>query len=829
MRRLLWHITRGRCRFGNLRPVFLFFGLVFANLSAAQASVLWKEGFEDAEEPWDRWHVEGGLWAVGTPTSGPNRAFTDARCAATILHGDYPPGADARLVRDRPFTVPPASDQPRLRFWHWFSGGPGSSRAVEIKVGTGPWQAITAASGWTGADWARASFDLSPFSGQEVRLALHFQSGAEPETAPGWYVDEVVVETGPASSDFIDSPEGFEAGLGGWTIDRGVWELGVPTVGPTQAFGTNCVGTVLNGVYPPGVDSRLISPEFVVPTTSENPRLRFWHWFSIYAKDPARVEISLGGGAWTPLSEPFEGNSPWTRASFDLRPFAGQLAQIAFHFQSDPDLDIAAGWYIDEVTIETGPLDWDPTIPETFESGLGNWSVDRGVWEVGTPGLGPEGAHSGSQCAGTVLGGNYKAHIDSRLISPEFVVPLADERPRLRFWHWLKNKAGDPAAVEIRAVGGEWKGLSAQMVANDGTWARPYFTLAEFAGQRVQVAFHFQADDDAEVAAGWFVDDVVVQTGPEKPSLVNQVEGFDLGLGDWAVDKGSWEFGQPDTWPEQVISGSNCAGTVLAGNYSPDVDSRLISPEFQLPVVGDNPRLRFWHWFSSFPGDSGTVEISVAGGTWQAISEVFSGNGVIWSRPWVDLRPFAGQPVRLAFHFQANSDADVARGWYLDDVVVETGSISLETFNEAEGFESGNRELVGRKGNMGSWRAGLGARKNVQGHKLRRDRSAFQLWKVRAQDRLAPGKSRVHSAVHRRCARLALRALVFHCGWGRRGRGGARRGRQLGDAPGPDQRIKPGLGGGLRRLGRLRREEDSACLSLSCQRRRRDQHGVVRR
>ena len=667
--------------------------------------MLWKEGFEENEEHWDRWHVEGGVWATGSPTSGPEKAFSGARCAATVLNGDYPPETDARLVRDRVFVVPAASEQPRLRFWHWFRGGADSARAVEVKVGAGPWQAVTAASGWSSEDWTRALIDLSPFSGQTVQIAFHLTSGDAAETAAGWYIDDVVVETGLASVDFINSPEGFESGLGNWRIDHGRWEVGIPTAGPGRAFGSNCVGTVLGGNYPPGVDSRLISPEFIVPTGTENPRLRFWHWFSIWSGDPAWVEISVGGGSWTALSGPFDGNSPWTRPSFDLRPYAGQPVQIAFHFQSNTDSDVATGWYIDEVTVETGPTEWDPVAqPEGFESGLGNWSVDRGTWETGTPTAGPSAPYRGTQCAGTALARNYSAHTDSRLISPEFIVPPAAERPRLRFWHWMRNNAGDPATVEIRAAGSDWEPISEPMAANDASWARPSLDLSRFAGQRVQLGFRFQANDDDELAPGWFIDDITVETGPNETSFVNKPEGFELGLGEWAVDKGTWETGTPDTWPQQAANGSGCAGTVLLGNYGADVDSRLISPEFALPSAAENPRLRFWHWFSTFPGDAGTVEVSVAGGPWQSISAPYTGNGVVWTRPLLDLGPFAGQMVRLAFHFQSNSDANAARGWYLDDVVVETGAIDLQTLNQGDGFESG---LGNWSVENGTWEAGL--------------------------------------------------------------------------------------------------------------------------
>lgn len=703
--RFLRPLTQWLAVRGNVRPVLFLAFLLLVPRCFGQATVLWKEGFEE-EDFWDRWHVEGGVWAVGSPTSGPGKTFAGARGAATVLDGDYPPGTDARLVRDRVFIVPQATERPRLRFWQWFRGAPGDVRTVEIKVGTGPWQTIVAVSGWDGDDWSRALFDLSPFSGQAVQVAFHFQSDANAEVAAGWYVDEVAVETGPVGSEIINSAEGFETGVGNWTIDHGVWQLGAPSAGPGRAYrGSNCVGTVLDGNYPPGVDSRLISPEFVVPIASDNPRLRFWHWFSVWPGDPARVEINTGGG-WEVLSPAYANNSAaWTRPSFDLRAYAGQTVQVAFHFQSEPDENVATGWYIDDVVIETGPVDWSlPTQPEGFESGLGNWSVDNGTWEVGRPTFGPPSPHAGGQCAGTVLAGNYVGAVDSRLISPELIVPGAGELPRLRFWHWLRNQPEDPASVEVRLAGGDWKPLSGPIVAKDGTWARPSFSLGEYAGQRVQIAFRLQSNEDASAGPGWYIDEVVIEKGPPQSTIVNAEESFELGLRDWVVDRGTWQIGAPDTWPETAHSGSSVAGTILDGNHTREVDSRLITPEFIVPPAVQKPRLRFWHWFSIWPGDSGTVEISAAGGPWQALSSPFTGGGVVWTRPWFGLEAFAGQSVRIAFHFQSNADENVARGWYIDDVAVETGAADLDTFNKAEGFETG---LGNWSVDNGTWEVGV--------------------------------------------------------------------------------------------------------------------------
>ena len=118
-------------------------------------------------------------------------------------------------------------------------------------------------------------------------------------------------------------------------------------------------------------------------------------------------------------------------------------------------------------------------------------------------------------------------------------------------------------------------------------WTRPLLDLTKFAGQSVRIAFHFQSNDDDNVGRGWYVDDVVVETGPSDLDTLNQAEGFEFGLGNWSVDNGTWDTGVPRSGPGLAFKGANCAATVVGfsfGNYGPTTDSRLVSPEFTVPV-----------------------------------------------------------------------------------------------------------------------------------------------------------------------------------------------------------------------------------------------------
>ena len=117
-----------------------------------------------------------------------------------------------------------------------------------------------------------------------------------------------VVAVRAQTTNFFDDDFETAQSLDDWTASSGTWEIGVPTFGPPtnslghRAFaGTNCAATVLASNYADDTSSRLESKSFVVPAHSQNPRLRFWQWFSFSCNDFGQVQIKVGGGAWKPL------------------------------------------------------------------------------------------------------------------------------------------------------------------------------------------------------------------------------------------------------------------------------------------------------------------------------------------------------------------------------------------------------------------------------------------------------------------------------------------------------------------------------------------------
>ena len=144
---------------------------------AQNQTVLWSDDFEG---DWTAdWHTDAGTWEVGIPTSGPSTTHSGEKCAATVLDGDYSEPVATRLIRHSPFVVPAATENPRFRYWYWFSfNSPGDWGEVQISIdGGNTWESISNKIDNRGSDaWSYGSIDISAYAGSTVQLAFYFQS-----------------------------------------------------------------------------------------------------------------------------------------------------------------------------------------------------------------------------------------------------------------------------------------------------------------------------------------------------------------------------------------------------------------------------------------------------------------------------------------------------------------------------------------------------------------------------------------------------------------------------------------------------------------------------
>ena len=499
---------------------YLFYTLIIFTVSS-MSLIAQTIHFKDFEDGIGNWSVSNGLWEVGVPLVGPTTAHSGQNCAGTDLDANYPGYANTSLRS--PYILLPnitEGEHIKLKFWYWFnifeSWYFGTDQSwIEISSNGHPWQIIAGPiSGWSPV-WSQGYVDLTAYADSAVRIGFLFTSNSSYES-DGWFIDDVSIEVG---SPIINNPEDFESGIGDWSSDNGLWELGIPTVGPSSAHsGQNCFGTVLNGNYTTDANTRLISPYLTLPIISSDDHIKFkfWYWFNIfksnaYGTDESWIQISVNGGNWQPLAGPISGwSAVWSNGYVDLSAFAGSTVRMAFYFTSDTDYP-SEGMYIDDISIEVSP----PIInnPEDFETGIGDWSSDNGIWELGTPTVGPSSAHSGQNCFGTILNGNYTSYDDTRLISPYItLIPEQGNFIELYFWHWFRISqsvyyGNDNGYIQISVNNGPWQTLAGPITGYSPVWTQGYVDLSAYINSTVRIAFYLHSNNTYE-DNGWYIDDV---------------------------------------------------------------------------------------------------------------------------------------------------------------------------------------------------------------------------------------------------------------------------------------------------------------------------------
>lgn len=251
-------------------------------------------------------------------------------------------------------------------------------------------------------------------------------------------------------------------------------------------------------------------------------QLRFWQWFEYATCDTGYVQIATRDpttgvwSAWATLDAPITSSSPWSLRSADLTPYTGPTVRIGFLHTAISSLScfpVGAGWTIDTVQLAV----FTPTSDTDFESGWNGWWAEGGIWQVGSPTSGPLACVSGTQCAGTVLDGDYPAAGGSRMISPPIDLPAIGptQEIEVRFMHWFSYGACDAGQVQVstRNAAGAWSAWAnvGTPISGASTWTLKAASLTPYAGTTVRIAFLHSAVGSLScfpVGPGWYIDDV---------------------------------------------------------------------------------------------------------------------------------------------------------------------------------------------------------------------------------------------------------------------------------------------------------------------------------
>jgi len=697
----------------SVRTVLLsiVLGVGFSLPVSASAAVVFEEDFGGII-PGLGWTGVGLVWQVGIPDPAPDLpggcGDGSPTCAGTGLTGFYDANADGVLTSPV-MTLPSlsAGEEIHLRFDNWFAYSTSDSGQVQVLVldsSATDCSAPTASddvgrsqAGGASAGWSIKDVDLTDYAGEKICIsfshnALNSSGVSGLDNWWGWFIDNVIVESGAPT--FTGD---FEAGWVDWGADRGVWQVGTPTAGPTAcATGASCAGTHLDDFYDRNTDSRLISATTTLPGVNpgEEVHLRFASWFAYNTDDSGQAQVQVYDsntstwGAWEDVGRSLAGgavSSDWTIKDVDLTSYAGQTVRIGFNHSANDSSGVSGadnshGWFIDDVTIVSGT----PTFTGDFEAGWVDWGADRGVWQVGEPTAGPTACATGSGCAGTHLDANYDRNADSRLISATTTLPGVSpgEEVHLRFASWFAYFTSDLGQVQVSVYDsntsnwGDWEDVGRTVEGGASDWTIKDVDLTSYAGQTVRIGFNHSANDSSGVSGvdnwhGWFIDDVTIVSGT--PQFTGD---FEAGWVDWGADRGVWGIGSPTAGPSACATGSGCAGTNLAGVYDPNTDSRLVSATLDVPSA-TTVALSFNGWVSYSTQDSGQLEVSVydsgtGWGPWVPVGDPVT-NTSGWQGFGFDVTAYAGATVRFGFsHSAADSSGvsgpDNSHGWFVDDI-----------------------------------------------------------------------------------------------------------------------------------------------------------------
>ena len=215
---------------------------------------------------------------------------------------------------------------------------------------------------------------------------------------------QATVETGIKPGYFND----FENGADGFVFGgkTPMWEVGVPTYGPTSApSGSNVVGTRLKGKYDGLINSLLISPPIDLSDVTDDVELSFKDWSELdnYMggfEDTAEVwigEINENDSSVDKISYPKEpalinrySKRSWEERHIDLSPYKGKKIIVMFALRwSGYSKRDAAGYYIDDFKLEalSGKAPLPPSKGLSAENFVGSGKVRVNFEKINDPAI----------------------------------------------------------------------------------------------------------------------------------------------------------------------------------------------------------------------------------------------------------------------------------------------------------------------------------------------------------------------------------------------------------------------------------------------------------
>ncbi len=179
------------------------------------------------------------------------------------------------------------------------------------------------------------------------------------------------------------------------------------------------------------------------------------------------------------------------------------------------------------------------------------------------------------------------------------------------------------------------------------------------------------------------------------------VENADLGS-EQTPSGGQWEWGTPaNGLASAAHSPTHVWGTNLKGEAIELAASDLIGPAIAL-TGGNQATLQFWHIYDFTPrsefldSEVGSINVSTNNGAaWIPLAQYSELSGG-WDLEQIDLTPYLGQVIRLAWHYELFAfDAASRPGWAIDDVSVTVTNVIRGTLQITENLAQARFDISG--------------------------------------------------------------------------------------------------------------------------------------
>ena len=167
----------------------------------------------------------------------------------------------------------------------------------------------------------------------------------------------------------------------------------------------------------------------------------------------------------------------------------------------------------------------------------------------------------------------------------------------------------------------------------------------------------------------------VLQTGVNGNLFEDDLEN---GANEWSSEHTPWALTTASS-----RSGAYALTDSPGGNYRSDQrpwSSTIWSPIIDLTEV-TSATLTFWHRYDFASGDWGEVFVTYKRRFLERL-QTFRGTQTTWKQMSIDLSPYTGSRLRLAFRlmFEARENAD---GWYIDNVAVSSSDFATPEETQA--------------------------------------------------------------------------------------------------------------------------------------------------